>query len=85
MSRLENVSESTVRQLASCDFIKQRQNIVMIGNPGSGKTHLSIALDMNTCETGYRVKFYTAVNLAAELAEAVQVNRLSKLKRASAR
>ena len=85
MSRLENVSESTVRHLASCDFIKQRQNIVMIGNPRSGKTHLSIALDMNACEAGYRVKFYTAVNLAAELAEAVQMNRLSKLKRASAR
>ena len=81
MTRLENVSESTVRQLASCDFIKQRQNIVMIGNPGSGKTHLSIALGMNACEAGYRVKFYTAVNLAAELAEAVQMNRLSKLEK----
>ena len=68
MTRLENVSESTIQQLASCDFIKQRQNIVMIGNPGSGKTHLSIALGMNACEAGYRVKFYTAVNLAAELA-----------------
>ena len=81
MTRLENVSESTVQQLASCDFIKQRQNIVMIGNPGSGKTHLSIALGMNSCEAGYRVKFYTAVNLAAELAEAVQMNRLSKLEK----
>lgn len=81
MTRLENVSESTVRQLASCDFIKQRQNIVMIGNPGSGKMHLSIALGMNACEAGYRVKFYTAVNLAAELAEAVQMNRLSKLEK----
>ena len=82
LTRLENVSESTVRQLASCDFIKQRQNIVMIGNPGSGKTHLSIALGMNACEAGYRVKFYTAVNLAAELAEAVQMNRLSRFKKA---
>ena len=81
MTRLENVSESTVRQLASCDFIKQRQNIVMIGNPGSGKMHLSIALGMNACEAGYRVKFYTAVNLAAELAEAVQMNRLSRLEK----
>ena len=81
MTRLENVSESTIQQLASCDFIKQRQNIVMIGNPGSGKTHLSIALGMNACEAGYRVKFYTAVNLAAELAEAVQMNRLSKLEK----
>ena len=34
---------------------------------------------MNACEAGYRVKFYTAVNLTAELAEAVQMNRLSKL------
>ena len=75
MTRLENVSESTIQQLASCDFIKQRQNIVMIGNPGSGKTHLSIALGMNACEAGYRVKFYTAVNLA------VQMNRLSKLEK----
>lgn len=81
MSRLENVSESTIRQLASCDFIKQRQNIVMIGNPGSGKTHLSIALGMNACEAGFRVKFYTAVNLAAEFAEAVQMNRLSRLEK----
>lgn len=81
VTRLENVSKSTIQQLASCDFIKQRQNIVMIGNPGSGKTHLSIALGMNACEAGYRVKFYTAVNLAAELAEAVQMNRLSKLEK----
>lgn len=80
MARLENVSKSTIQQLASCDFIKQRQNIVMIGNPGSGKTHLSIALGMNACEAGYRVKF-SAVNLAAELAEAVQMNRLSKLEK----
>lgn len=40
-----------------------------------------IALGMNVCEAGYRVKFYTAVNLAAELAEAVQMNRLSKLEK----
>lgn len=53
----------------------------MIGNPGSGKKHLSIALGMNACQIGYRVKFYTTVNLAAELAEAVQMNRLSKLEK----
>ncbi len=44
MSRLEHVSEGEIRQLASCEFIKQKQNVVMIGNPGSGKTYLSIAL-----------------------------------------
>lgn len=81
VSRLENVSESTVRQLASCDFISQKQNVVMIGNPGSGKTHLSIALGMKACEAGYKVRFYTAVNLASELAEASEMNKLSRLQK----
>ena len=43
-SYLEHVSEAQIRQLASCDYISQKQNVVMIGNPGTGKTHLSIAL-----------------------------------------
>jgi len=81
LSRLEHVSEGEIRQLASCDFVRQKQNVVMIGNPGSGKTHLSIALGMNACKVGMRVKFYTAVNLATELAEAAQFNRLSKVER----
>lgn len=81
LSRLEHVSEGEIRQLAACDFVKQKQNVVMIGNPGSGKTHLSIALGINACKTGMKVKFYTAVNLATELAEAVQMNRLSKIER----
>lgn len=81
LSRLEHVSEGEIRQLAACDFVKQKQNVVMIGNPGSGKTHLSIALGINACKAGMKVKFYTAVNLATELAEAVQMNRLSKIER----
>lgn len=80
-ARLEHVSEGYIHELATCDFIKNRQNIVMIGNPGSGKTHMSIALGMKACYLGFNVKFYTAVNLANELAEAVQFHRLSKLEK----
>lgn len=79
--RLEHVSEACIWELSSCDFIKNRQNIVMIGNPGSGKTHLSIGLGMRACEAGLNVKFYTASGLANELAEALQYNRLSKLEK----
>ena len=53
----------------------------MIGNPGSGKSHLSIALGMKACFAGFNVRFYTAVNLANELAEALQFHRLSKLEK----
>ena len=80
-SRLEKVSSATVWELANCDFIKNRQNIVMIGNPGSGKTHLSIGLGMKACQAGLAVKFYTAAHLANELSEALQFKRLSKLEK----
>lgn len=80
-SRLEHVSEAKITSLACCDFIKSKQNIVMIGNPGSGKTHLATALGINACRAGYKVKFYTAVNLAAELAEASQAARLTRFEK----
>ncbi len=79
--RLEHVSESYIWELSACDFINKRQNIVMIGNPGSGKTHLSIGLGMKACYAGFNVRFYTAVNLANELSEAIQYHRLSKLEK----
>lgn len=79
--RLEHVSHAKIQSLASCDFIKAKQNIVMIGNPGSGKTHLATALGINACRAGYKVKFFTAVNLAAELSEATQSARLTKFEK----
>jgi DNA replication protein DnaC len=84
-SRLEHISESFIFELAACDFIKARQNIVMIGNPGSGKTHISIALGMRACYDGFNVRFYTAVNLANELAEAVHYHRVSKIEKSLAK
>jgi DNA replication protein DnaC len=80
-SRLEHVSEGYIQELAAYDFIRNKQNIVMIGNPGAGKTHLSLGLGMKACYAGFNVRFYTAVNLANELAEAVQFHRLSKLEK----
>lgn len=83
--RLEHISESFIWELASCDYIKNRQNIVMIGNPGAGKTHLSIGLGIKACYSGFNVKFYTAINLANELAEAIQFHRLSRLEKSLAK
>jgi len=84
-SRLEHVSKSFIWELAACDFIKKRQNVVMIGNPGAGKSHLSIALGMKACFNGFNVRFYSAVNLSNELAEAVQFHRVSKLEKSLAK
>lgn len=80
-NRLEHVSSACIWELASCDFIKNRQNIVMIGNSGSGKTHISIGLGLKACNAGFNVRFYTAANLVNELSESLQLNRLSKFEK----
>ena len=80
-NRLEHVSEAQIKELASCDFVANKQNIVMIGNPGTGKTHLSVALGLNACMQGLNVRFYTAANLSNELIEALDTHRLLKLEK----
>ena len=80
-SRFEHISEPFVKELTSCDFIKKFQNIVMVGNPGTGKTHLSIALGIKACMQGFNVKFYTAANLANELIEAQEYKKLIRLEK----
>ncbi len=81
LKRLKHVEEAFVHELASCDFIRNRQNILMIGNPGSGKTHLSIALGLRACQNGFRVKFTTSATLATMLVEAKDSKELLKLER----
>ena len=56
-----------VKTLASCDFIQKKQNVILVGQPGTGKTHLAIALGMKACELGVRVRFSTIQDLAAVL------------------
>lgn len=79
--RFEHLTEAFIHELASCDFVSKRQNIVMIGNPGTGKTHLSIALGVKACMQGMNVKFYTAANLSNELIEAQEYKKLMKIEK----
>jgi DNA replication protein DnaC len=80
-TRLKYVKQAFIWELATCDFISKRQNIVMIGNTGTGKTHISIGLGLRACKEGYSVRFYTAANLITELTEAQEYRRLLKLER----
>lgn len=85
ISRFEHMENAFVKELASCDFVSNRQNIVMIGNPGTGKTHLSIALGVKACMQGMNVKFYTAANLSNELIEAQDHHKLVRLEKQMAK
>ena len=75
----QNVKQTQINELATGRFIERRQPVLMFGNPGTGKTHLAIALAYRVCQLGYTTRFYTAGELATDLAEASQQGRLSAL------
>ena len=77
----ESVSPVFIQELASSKFIDEHNNIVMIGNPGRGKTHISIALGVKACLQGYRVLFKNAGSLSTELTEARDSYQLGRIER----
>lgn len=82
MSQLNpSVTPVFIHELASCKFIDEHRNVVMIGNPGRGKTHIAIALGIKACLNGYRVMFRNASTLTTELTEARDNYQLGKLER----
>jgi DNA replication protein DnaC len=81
LNRFEKVEAAVIWQLATGDFVKRRENVIMIGSPGTGKSHLSIGLGRRMCGLGFKVRFYNAGNLAAELTEAQHARSLLKLEK----
>jgi DNA replication protein DnaC len=74
-------NKAKVVQLAEGHFIRARENVVLVGNPGVGKTHLAIGLGRAACERGYRVAFRGVPMLVNELLAAQQEYRVNKLLR----
>ena len=62
------VSEATVKQLHRCDFMDQAQNVVLIGGPGTGKTHIATAIGIQAImHLGKRVRFFSTIDLVNAL------------------
>jgi DNA replication protein DnaC len=76
---LPNVSKEAVFQLAGGEYIAKRENLIMVGPTGVGKTHLAIALGTVACSQGKRVRFHTAAGLVNELSEARDLHQLSRI------
>jgi DNA replication protein DnaC len=66
-----SLDKKQIHQLANCHFIEHGENVVILGPPGVGKTHLSVGLGMKAIEAGYRVFFTTAANMIAVLTRAL--------------
>ena len=76
-----SLDKKQIQQVATCHFIEHGENLVILGPPGVGKSHLAIGLGLKAIERGYRVLFTTAAAMIATLTRALTENRLEdKLK-----
>lgn len=73
-----SIDRKQVLQLASCHFIEHGDNVIVLGPPGVGKTHLAVSLGLKAIEAGYRVLFISAANLIAALSKAHAEGRLDE-------
>ena len=65
-----SLKQDTVGHLGTLDFVAARENVVFLGPPGTGKTHLGIGTGIRACQAGHRVAFATASQWVGRLAQA---------------
>jgi DNA replication protein DnaC len=76
---IPSLNKMLVLDLARCDYVTRRENIIALGNSGTGKTHIGLALGLAACQHGFSVGFTTAAGLVNLLMEARDEKRLLKL------
>ncbi|MGH9092900.1 MAG: IS21-like element helper ATPase IstB [Acidimicrobiales bacterium] len=71
-----SLQRETLAHLGTLDFVAAKDNVVFLGPPGTGKTHLATGLGIRACQAGHRVAFATAAEWVSSLGEAHQHGRL---------
>lgn len=80
-SHLSPKLQKQIKELQTLQFIDRKENLILLGNPGVGKTHLATTIGMEACLTGKSVLFTNIPNLVVELKEAMSANQLTYYKR----
>ncbi len=75
-----SVNRPLITELARCAYIDNRENILLVGNAGTGKTHLATALAVEACGRGKRVRFWRVTELITQLMEAREERSLARMK-----
>ena len=78
---IPSLNKALVMELARCEYIERRENVIAVGNSGTGKTHIALGLGLAACQRGVSVGFTTAAALVHELMEARDERRLLNLQR----
>lgn len=77
-SAIPQLNKQRILDLARGEYIKQKMPLILVGNPGLGKTHIATGLAAAACRQGYRVRFYNTAALVNELLLAQEQHRLPK-------
>jgi DNA replication protein DnaC len=78
---IPSLNKTLVLELARGEYIERRENVIALGNSGTGKTHVALGLGLAACQRGYSVGFITAAALVHELLEARDEKRLLRLQK----
>jgi len=78
---IPSLNKTMVLELARCEFLTRRENVLLLGNSGTGKTHIALALGLAACQRGHRVRFTTAAALVSELIEARDERKLLRFQK----
>lgn len=73
-----SIEERQIRELQTLRFVHDRSNVIFLGPPGVGKTHLSVALSVEAIQSGFGVYFITAYELVNDLSRAAKENRMDR-------
>lgn len=73
------LNEPLVRELLRGEYIDKRENVLLLGSSGTGKSHLAVALGFAACAQGKRVRFFTVTQLVTELLEKREERQLKRL------
>lgn len=76
---IPQLNQQRVLALAEGIYLEQAEPVILVGNPGLGKTHVAIGLALTACRQGHRVRFYSVTQLVNELAHAQKEHQLPKL------
>ena len=74
------LNKPLVLELLRCEYLDRRENLLLVGGPGTGKTHLATALGVEACGRGKRVRSYRVTELVTQLLEAREERHLGRLK-----
>ena len=78
---IPSLNKLLVLELARCEYVERRENVIALGNSGTGKTHVALGLGLAACQKGLAVGFTTAAALVHELIEARDERRLLRLQK----